>query len=195
MNENKIEIRNLSKAFGKKVVLDGIDLDVKRGESLVVIGGSGTGKSVLIKCIQGLLNADSGSIKVDEEEVVGAPRKQVEAMHTVPGSAILVGGDPGIGKSTLLLQACASIANLPSHPECYYISGEEAIDQVRIRAKRLQLEQSPVKLTSATDVKDIIATLEKSNAAVVIIDSIQTMYLEEVESTPGSVSHGYRTLF
>ena len=62
MNENKIEIRNLSKAFGKKVVLDGIDLDVKRGESLVVIGGSGTGKSVLIKCIQGLLNADSGSI-------------------------------------------------------------------------------------------------------------------------------------
>lgn len=59
---------------------------------------------------------------------------------------------------------------------------------MRIRAKRLQLEQSPVKLTSATDVKDIIATLEKSNAAVVIIDSIQTMYLEEVESTPGSVS-------
>ena len=85
MNENKIEIRNLSKAFGKKVVLDGIDLDVKRGESLVVIGGSGTGKSVLIKCIQGLLNADSGSIKVDEEEVVGAPRKQVEAMHTKMG--------------------------------------------------------------------------------------------------------------
>ena len=85
MNENKIEIRNLSKAFGKKVVLDGIDLDVKRGESLVVIGGSGTGKSVLIKCIQGLLNADSGSIKIDEEEVVGAPRKQVEAMHTKMG--------------------------------------------------------------------------------------------------------------
>ena len=85
MNENKIEIRNLSKAFGKKVVLDGIELDVKRGESLVVIGGSGTGKSVLIKCIQGLLNADSGSIKVDEEEVVGAPRKQVEAMHTKMG--------------------------------------------------------------------------------------------------------------
>ena len=106
----------------------------------------------------------------------------------VPGSAILVGGDPGIGKSTLLLQACASISNLPSHPECYYISGEEAIDQVRIRAKRLQLEQSPVKLTSATSVKDIITTLEESNAAVVIIDSIQTMYLDEVESTPGSVS-------
>ena len=106
----------------------------------------------------------------------------------VPGSVILVGGDPGIGKSTLLLQACAKVADLPGNPECYYISGEEAIDQVRIRAKRLKLEQSPVNLASATEVKDIIATLEKSAAAVVIIDSIQTMYLEEVESTPGSVA-------
>lgn len=106
----------------------------------------------------------------------------------VAGSVILVGGDPGIGKSTLLLQTCAKVANLPNSPECYYISGEEAIDQVRIRAKRLGLEKSPVKLASATDIKDIITTLEKSNASVVIIDSIQTMYLEEVESTPGSVA-------
>ena len=106
----------------------------------------------------------------------------------VSGSAILVGGDPGIGKSTLLLQVCASIANLPAKPQCFYISGEEAIDQVRIRAKRLGLDNSPVHLASATDVKDIITTLEKSNAEIVIIDSIQTMYLEDVESTPGSVS-------
>ncbi|MBO6281257.1 MAG: ATP-binding cassette domain-containing protein [Alphaproteobacteria bacterium] len=69
--ENKIEIRSLYKAFGKKKVLDGVDLDVKKGESLVVIGGSGTGKSVLIKCIQGLLIPDSGSIKIDGEETVG----------------------------------------------------------------------------------------------------------------------------
>lgn len=106
----------------------------------------------------------------------------------VPGSVILVGGDPGIGKSTLLLQACASVANLPAHPECYYISGEEAADQVKMRARRLGLEQSPVNLASATEVKDIVTTLEKTNAAVVVIDSIQTMYLEEAESTPGSVS-------
>jgi DNA repair protein RadA/Sms len=99
-----------------------------------------------------------------------------------------VGGDPGIGKSTLLLQACSKVADLPQKPEVYYISGEEAIDQVRIRAKRLGLEKSPVNLASCTDIKDIVATLEKSKASVVIIDSIQTMYLDEVESTPGSVS-------
>ena len=106
----------------------------------------------------------------------------------VPGSVILVGGDPGIGKSTLLLQVCASIANLPERPECYYISGEEAADQVKIRARRLGLEPAPVNLASATDVKDIVTTLEKTRAAVVVIDSIQTMYLEEAESTPGSVA-------
>ncbi|MBO6290105.1 MAG: ATP-binding cassette domain-containing protein [Alphaproteobacteria bacterium] len=74
MSDNKIEIRNLYKAFGKKKVLDGVDLDVKRGESLVVIGGSGTGKSVLIKCIQGLLTPDCGSIKIDGEEVIGTKK-------------------------------------------------------------------------------------------------------------------------
>lgn len=113
----------------------------------------------------------------------------------VQGSAILVGGDPGIGKSTLLLQVCASLANLPSKPQCYYISGEEAIDQVRIRARRLKLENSPVHLAAATDVKDIISTLEKSDASVVIIDSIQTMYLEDIESTPGSVSQVRATAY
>ena len=71
MSENKIEIKNLYKAFGRKKVLDGVDLDVKKGESLVVIGGSGTGKSVLIKCIQGLLNPDMGSIKIDGKETIG----------------------------------------------------------------------------------------------------------------------------
>ncbi len=113
----------------------------------------------------------------------------------VPGSAILVGGDPGIGKSTLLLQVCASVANASAENECFYISGEEAIDQVRIRAERLGLAQSPVKLASTTEVKDIIATLEKAKPAVVIIDSIQTMYLEDVESTPGSVAQVRATAY
>ncbi|MCM1323151.1 MAG: DNA repair protein RadA [Acetobacter sp.] len=106
----------------------------------------------------------------------------------VPGSVILVGGDPGIGKSTLLLQICAGMANKLQNNSCFYISGEEAIDQVRIRAQRLGLADAPVRLASTTSVKDIIATLEKENPSLVIIDSIQTMYLDEVESTPGSVA-------
>ena len=106
----------------------------------------------------------------------------------VPGSVILVAGDPGIGKSTLLLQVCAGLAAQNDADSCYYISGEEAIDQVRIRAGRLGLAESPVNLASATDVHNIIATLEKTEAKLVIIDSIQTMYLEEAESTPGSVA-------
>lgn len=85
MSETKIKIRDLHKAFGKKVVLDGVDLDIEKGESLVVIGGSGTGKSVLIKCIQGLLRPDSGSILIDEEEVVGIDKEQKEALHSKMG--------------------------------------------------------------------------------------------------------------
>lgn len=106
----------------------------------------------------------------------------------VPGSVVLVGGDPGIGKSTLLLQVCAGVAVKSKDYECFYISGEEAIDQVRIRANRLGLADSPVKLASATDVRNIVSTLEKAEPNIVIIDSIQTMYLDEVESTPGSVA-------
>ena len=85
MSDTKIKISGLKKAFGKKVVLDGLDLDIRKGESLVVIGGSGTGKSVLIKCIQGLITPDSGSIKVDGIETVGAPRKESEKLYATMG--------------------------------------------------------------------------------------------------------------
>ena len=74
-----IEIRGLKKAFGPKVVLDGVDLSVARGESLVIIGGSGTGKSVLLKCILGLIRPDEGSIKLDGQELVGLKGRPLEA--------------------------------------------------------------------------------------------------------------------
>ena len=85
MSDTKIKISGLKKAFGKKVVLDGLDLDIRKGESLVVIGGSGTGKSVLIKCIQGLLQPDAGSILIDEQEVVGLKESEKEEMHSKMG--------------------------------------------------------------------------------------------------------------
>ena len=81
----KIKIRNLCKSFGKKQVLCGVDLDLYKGESLVVIGGSGTGKSVLIKCIQGLLTPDEGSIQIDDIEVVNENPEIIEKMHSKMG--------------------------------------------------------------------------------------------------------------
>ena len=82
---NKISIRNLHKAFGHKIVLNGVDLDIAEGESLVVIGGSGTGKSVLIKCIQGLIVPDEGSMEVNGKETVGVDRKKAEKMYSKMG--------------------------------------------------------------------------------------------------------------
>ena len=82
---NKIEVSDLHKAFGRIRVLNGVDLKIKKGESLVVIGGSGTGKSVLIKCIQGLIRPDSGSIKIDGFETVGAARKENEKHYAKMG--------------------------------------------------------------------------------------------------------------
>ena len=85
MEKVKISIRNLRKSFGKKQVLAGVDLDVYAGESLVVIGGSGTGKSVLIKCIQGLLIPDTGSIKINGAEVIGARGSEQRDFHSKMG--------------------------------------------------------------------------------------------------------------
>ena len=104
----------------------------------------------------------------------------------VPASAILVGGDPGIGKSTLLLQAAASFAR--KGLKCLYISGEEASAQVRMRAQRLGLTDAPVALGSETNLRDILTTLEAERPGLAIIDSIQTMWLDNIEAAPGSVS-------
>ena len=103
----------------------------------------------------------------------------------VSGSATLIGGDPGIGKSTLLLQVTAALS---AKAECVYISGEEAIDQVRMRAERLGVADSKVALATATSVRDIIASIDHADGPkVAVIDSIQTMYVDTIESAPGTV--------
>lgn len=104
----------------------------------------------------------------------------------VPGSAILIGGDPGIGKSTVLLQV---VAKLAEQVDCVYVSGEEALDQVRMRAIRLGVEQAPVRLAAATNVRDILASIDGPDGPkVLVIDSIQTMYVDALDSSPGTVS-------
>ena len=105
----------------------------------------------------------------------------------VPGSAVLMGGDPGIGKSTLLLQAAANVAR--SGGSAVYVSGEEASAQVRLRAQRLGLADAPVQLAAATSVRDILTTLGSIEPpALVVIDSIQTMHSDTIEGAPGTVS-------
>ena len=109
----------------------------------------------------------------------------------VPGSALLIGGDPGIGKSTLILQAMAALAagNSGQKLDCAYVSGEESLDQVRLRARRLGVADTPVRLAAATSIRDIVASLDRADAPqVVAIDSIQTMYLDNLDSAPGTVS-------
>ena len=104
----------------------------------------------------------------------------------VPASAILVGGDPGIGKSTLLLQAAARFSE--AGLKVLYISGEEASAQVRMRAQRLGLGSANVQLGADTNLRNILTTMDTEKPDLVIIDSIQTMWADTVESAPGSVS-------
>jgi DNA repair protein RadA/Sms len=105
----------------------------------------------------------------------------------VPGSALLIGGDPGIGKSTLMLQAAGSLAR--QGLTVVYISGEEAIDQIRLRAARTGLLDAPVRLASAVGVGEILAALDGPKAPdLLVVDSIQTMHVEELDPSPGSVT-------
>lgn len=101
----------------------------------------------------------------------------------VPGSVTLIGGDPGIGKSTLVLQTAGEL-------DCkvLYVSGEESLNQIKLRASRLQIDKNGIELLPETDVSAVISTIEKSEYQLVIIDSIQTMFHPEFENTPGSVT-------
>jgi DNA repair protein RadA/Sms len=104
----------------------------------------------------------------------------------VPGSALLLSGDPGVGKSTLLLDVAGRAALAGARVA--YISGEEAIEQIRSRAKRMGLEKAPVALASATALRDILGTLKREKFDIVIIDSVQTLWSDAHEAGPGSVT-------
>ncbi len=104
----------------------------------------------------------------------------------VPGSLVLVGGDPGIGKSTLLLQVCRNMAN--AGRKIWYISGEESLQQIKIRAERIGTISDQLQLICETSLSDIADVIRRGKPDAVVVDSIQTMYSDEISSAPGSVS-------
>jgi DNA repair protein RadA/Sms len=145
-------------------------------------GGLGRGKSRAIEFVslsgsaEGLPRRLSGIAEFDRTTGGGL----------VPGGCTLIGGDPGIGKSTLVLQL---VGRLSATYRTAYISGEESVDQVRLRAHRLGLAAAPVELAAATEVRDIAAAMDAANGPqVVVIDSIQTMFVDTLDSAPGTVA-------
>jgi DNA repair protein RadA/Sms len=103
----------------------------------------------------------------------------------VAGSVVLIGGDPGIGKSTLLLQVLAALSH---QQRCLYITGEESLQQVALRARRLQLDVSELRSVAETSVEQVLAAALVETPAVMVVDSIQTLYAETLQSAPGSVA-------
>ncbi len=127
-------------------------------------------------------------VNTDEQKRFQTGMKELDRVlggGIVPGSLVLVGGDPGIGKSTLLLQVCQKLAK---ERQVLYISGEESLSQIKLRANRMGDFSDNMKLFCETNLRTIRNVIEKKQPEFVVIDSIQTMYSEEVSSAPGSVS-------
>jgi len=138
----------------------------------------------------------AGNLKVERLDAVGsetAERRSTGMAELdralggglVAGSVTLLGGDPGIGKSTLLLQACVSSS---ADVTMLYVSGEESLQQIALRAQRLGLNPSGITVYAATDIDDIVALAEQERPAGLIIDSVQTIYSTDMPSAPGSVN-------
>ncbi len=125
--------------------------------------------------------ADESRIKTDIKEL-----DRVLGGGIVKGSLVLVGGDPGIGKSTILLQMCRNLVH--TGVETLYVSGEESAGQIKMRAERLGAFDKDLALLCDNDMDNISAVIQKSNPSVVVIDSIQTVALDEISSAPGTVS-------
>lgn len=145
------------------------------------IAGATRGRAIALETL-------SGSAKEAPRFSSGiAELDRVTGGGIVPGSAILIGGEPGIGKSTLLLQLAAALAN--DGRRALYFSGEEATAQVRLRAERLGLASAPVALAAETSLTNILSTLEaEKRVDLAVIDSIQTLWSDALDAAPGTVS-------
>jgi len=144
--------------------------------------------------IEGLLSAQREPVRIDEIELDAEERistgigefDRVLGGGLVPGTMILLGGDPGIGKSTLMLQALCSLAG--KGLKVLYVSGEESIKQIRIRSRRLSAESPGLLVVSEIDIEAILSMAVNVKPDVLVIDSIQTMFCPDLSSAPGSVS-------
>ena len=159
-------------------------------EEKVSVTGSGMGGSAKTTPMREAVKpVEIGAISMKEEERVSTGIVELDRVlggGIMQGSLILVGGDPGIGKSTLLLQTCRLLAN--AGHKVLYISGEESLKQIKLRAMRIGDFQDNMLLLCETNLAVVEETIRHSEPEVVIIDSIQTMYQESVASAPGSVS-------
>ncbi|HVC49893.1 MAG TPA: DNA repair protein RadA [Burkholderiales bacterium] len=127
-------------------------------------------------------------IRLDEIPRISSTMAEMDRVlggGLVPGSVVLLGGDPGIGKSTLLLQI---LCQLPAHLGSLYVTGEESLSQVTLRARRLGLPERNIKLLAETNIDCITRLALQEKPRIIVIDSIQTMYLQDIASAPGSVS-------
>lgn len=148
-----------------------------------------TSKSSGTKTTRSAQPVPLSNINTKDDERIGTDIPELDRVlggGIVPGSLILVGGDPGIGKSTLLLQVCQKLAK--NEEKVLYISGEESLKQIKLRANRMGEFSDNLSLLCEVDLATISNVIEKEKPQVVVIDSIQTMYSEEVSSAPGSVS-------
>lgn len=151
------------------------------------VPGTGLAKSSKGRAVELRLLADTHGDKIDRMQTGLAELDRVTGGGIVPGSALLIGGEPGIGKSTLLLQVAAAFA--AAGRRALYFTGEEATAQVRLRAERLGLAQAPLELASETSLSNILATLAEGKPIdLVVIDSIQTLWADGLEAAPGTVS-------
>lgn len=142
--------------------------------------GSGLGKSEPVQL---------SSIEIQEDDRVLTQIEELDRVlggGIVPGSMVLVGGDPGIGKSTLLLQVCRELT--AKQHKVLYISGEESLRQIKLRARRIGEFNDRLLLLCETNLEAVRSTIERTRPEMVVIDSIQTMYNDQVSSAPGSVS-------